>query len=281
MADGEARDVLGRDVERALELGIGGDHVRAQQPGQVEGLGRRGELEAMLSVPLPQRAVHRHRVPRIGEVGVDLIGEHRHAVVDADVAESPELVGAPHASDRIVGVAQHDGRAARVGGFGGQIVEIHGVMAGLVHDQLVVEDGEPVVLGRRSERVVDGSLDDDLVSGMGHRAQGRVDGRHDAVGQAHPFRPDPPVVAAVHPADQRVEIRVGRIIVAEDVGLRGMDERVDDLGGRLELHVGHGHGDHVVVPGAHVLLDHVPLHGSGVPPVHQGLKIVHAEHSFR
>lgn len=53
MADGQAGDVLRRHVERPLEFGVDGDDVGAQQAGDIEGLGRGGELIAVAGVALP------------------------------------------------------------------------------------------------------------------------------------------------------------------------------------------------------------------------------------
>lgn len=88
---------------------------------------------------------------------MDLIGQNGHAVGDADVAQTTQLVGAPHAADRVVRVAQHQRRAPRIGRLGLQIVEIHDVMSVVTQDEAVVEYGQAVVLRGGGERIVDGS----------------------------------------------------------------------------------------------------------------------------
>ena len=280
MADGQAGDVLRRHVERPLEFGVDGDDVGAQQAGDVEGLGRGGELIAVAGVALPQRAEHRHVVSGVGEVRMDLIGQNGHAVGDADVAQTTQLVGAPHAADRVVRVAQHQRRAPRIGRLGLQIVEIHDVTSVVTQDEAVVEYGQAVVLRGGGERIVDGSLQDHLVAGMGDRTQCGVDRGHDPVRQAHPGRVDVPVVPTTHPCRQRAEIPVGRVIVSEDVMLGGFDQRFYDFRSRLEFHVGNGHGDHVLASHTHVILDHVPFDGCGAAPFDHGLEIVHVCSSY-
>ena len=275
VADGQTGDVLGGHVEGALEFRVRDDDVGAQQAGQVEGLGGRGEFHAVHGVALPQVREHRDLVAGVFEVGVDLVGQDRHAVLDADVRQAAQFVGAPDAADRVVRVAQHDGGAARVGGLGLQVLVVHHVAA-VLKLQRVVQQGQAVVAGGGHERRVGRALHDHAVAGVGHGAQGRVDGRHDAVGERDPFGLDAQRVAAPHPAHQGIEILVGGVVVAEDVMLGGVDQRLHDLGGGLELHIGHGQGDDILIARPHIGFDHVPLGRGRAPAVHQRLEIVHA-----
>ena len=186
MVDGQAADIIRRRIVTTLEMRVRDDGVGAQQTSQIEGFGRRGEFKDDIRVLSPQRGEHGDLMSRIGKVGVNLVAQQTHTAFDTDIANAPQFFRRPDTAHRVVRIAQNHGRAARIGGLGFEIIKINAIVAVLVQYQLVVENGQTIVLGGKGERVIDRPLDNDLISRSGDGSQGRVDGRHHAVGQAHP-----------------------------------------------------------------------------------------------
>ena len=111
-ACGEAEGVwfaVARGVRLADEilppLPVGDDDVGELEPGEVEGLRRRGECRR--SIRHSRQGGERRRADaRIGQIGVDLVREDDDVEFCGEVGQSEQLLAGPHPADRIVGVAQ-------------------------------------------------------------------------------------------------------------------------------------------------------------------------------
>ena len=171
-------------------------------------------------------------------------------------------------------IAQNHGRAARIGGLGFEIIKINAIVAVLVQYQLVVENGQTIVLGGKGERVIDRPLDNDLISRSGDGSQGRVDGRHHAVGQAHPRRVDMEIMTMLHPIEKSCEVVFSGVIVTEYVMGGRLDESLDYFRSRFEFHVCHGQGHHIFAVLTHLFHDLMPFGGRRVMTLKNRIEIV-------
>jgi len=198
---------------------------------------------------------------------VNLVGEHPHAVPEADVVEPFKLAGRPHPAHGVVGVAEHEQAGARVGGLALEVVVVHGEAPAVV-SQRVLKHLAAVVAHGREEAVVHRRLQNHPVARLAEGLDHHRHRRHHARSIENPVALQAPAVAPRKPIHHGIVVSLGHLHVAEDTVLHPAAQRVDDGRGRAEVHVGHPHGQHVAARGR------VPLVGVGAAAAYKFVKIV-------
>ena len=159
-----------------------------------------------------------------------------------DFRDGAQLVGAPDASDRVVGAAEHEQLRSRTGGVQGLKVDF---VAAVAYDQLRIDGHAPVLLYQVPEGVVDGRRYDDPVTRGGESADRRRYRRNYAGRKREPWFLDPNAVTALHPPNKGLEESFGLDRIAID-GMGGARGKSLGYGRRRgEIHVGHPHRDDV------------------------------------
>ena len=187
-------------------------------------------------------------MPRHRDVAVDLVGHDDDVVLDADVKQSAELSGLPHAPDGVVWAAEQKQTRSRVRGFYGEVFEVDAVArpAGgaervpVGRQERVFYDTPPAALDGVSEGAINGWLDDHAVAFGGEAANGVEEGGHDARGRGDPVLLGWPSVPATLPKHASLVVLVGRIGVPQAAGLGEARERLCDGGRKRKLHVRDG-----------------------------------------
>ena len=139
------------------------------------------------------------------QVGVDLVGHKEHVIGNADVRHLFQLFFRPHDAQRVMGTAQQENlyffRLSL------KILKIDGPASSLLH-QLVFHHNPSPGFGHIIKFRVHGSLDHNLVAGIGEDFNNSGQGRHHAQGPAYKALVDLPAIAALLPAADGVKITV-------------------------------------------------------------------------
>ena len=151
-------------------------HVGGLQPSEIERFTRGRTNDGVLAQRSLKLAKSNEIESGHGEISVDLIGNDKYIVVGAYLREAVEFVISPHPPDWIVWTTQKCNLHGWVGGFSLQVVEVHFVTA--VRQAQRVGYGNAAVGFRRiGKRVIDRSLNEDFVTGLGESANCEVEGR--------------------------------------------------------------------------------------------------------
>ena len=172
---------------------------------------------------------------------MNFVRHDRHAVAQADVAHTSQLLRCPYPPDRIVGIAQQQEFRFRVGRFRFEIVEVDRV-ATIPVNEIIGRQLASVVAYRRIETVVCRRLDDDLVARFGQRLDDGGQGGHYATRVDHPPGIDPPAMTALEPPDDRIVIGFGHFGVTENTVLHPFTQGFHNSRCRTEVHIRHPHG---------------------------------------
>ena len=202
------------------------------------------------------------------EVEVDLVADHQHVVLQADIAHAAQLLLGPHPSHRVVGGAEDEHLA--VLGLLLEVIQIH-LIAAVCQLEGALHDGAPVHIHRPVEGVVDRGEQQHLAAGPGEGPDGGVQPLDHAVGLNDPILLDLPVMAGGHPVLHRVGVRLAPPGVAPHAELGGLFQLLDDLGRGEQFHVGHGQGDHA---GGGVGSEGVPLSGLHADAGVSGIELI-------
>jgi hypothetical protein len=124
------------------------------------------------------------------------------------------------------------------------------------------------------EGIVDRRLHHHLIARFTKSLNKEVYGVDDAVGSEYPFRFNGPAVTADHPVHYGVVVKNKIPGIAVNTVVSSAPERLVDLRGRAELHVGYPHGEAVFRRDPVPYLHTVPLEALGIPPVDDGIEIV-------
>ena len=174
---------------------------------------------------------------------MNLVADNLHTVAKADVVHALQLFACPYMSDGVVGIAEYEERGLIVGTqfFKGSPVDERAA----VHVQWQFQHFAAVVADGREETVERRRLQQHTLAGHGERLDDTRECRNDARGVLYPFAADGPAVASAEPADDGVVVAVGHLCVAEDAVLDAFPQSLGDAWCRLEIHVGHPHGQDV------------------------------------
>ena len=178
------------------------------------------------------------------QVGVNLIGEDFHTVADADTAHGFQLLLRPGPAHGVVGVAEDEQFHAV--DLGLEVLQVHGVVPGLVPLQGADHHGPSRVLNDVGKGVVHWLLDDNLVPGLGEHGQDHPHAGHHAGGEGHLLQVWLPAVARLLPPGHGLKILGGPPGIAEDALIGPGLDGLHDAGGGAEIHVGDPKGDDVV-----------------------------------
>lgn len=206
-----------------------------------------------------------------GHVGVDLVGDHHHAVRRAQRGQATERRGVPRDARGVVGVGEQQQAASARGEQPLEPLEVHLItlrrLAQRVPHHLAVVGARQQVEG-----VIDGRLHDDSVARAGETVDDQTDALDDAGDVGEPLGPDLPAVAPPLPCDDRGAVALGLDRVAEDRVAEPAAQRLDHEVGRLEIHVGDPHRQQVLP--AVVRAQSVELHGAAAAPLHGFVEVV-------
>ena len=256
-------------VKDLLFVRVGEHHCAGLQAGQVEGLGARdagddvgGDLGGQGGSGDVLFAVE-------DQVGVDLVGDHQHVMLQAQFHHPAQLLFRPDMAQGVVGGAQQE--QVRLLQFLLKVCPVNGPLAVLLHE-LILQNLAVPCLGHIIELGVHRRLNQDAATLRGEQLHAGGQGLHHAQAEAHEGLVDIPAVAALLPAPNGLKIAVRPGGIAPDAllgpGLQGVD---DGLGG-LEVHVRDPQGDHVLC--AEFLLPLVILGGVVPGAVHHRVKLV-------
>ena len=150
------------------------------------------------------------------EIRVDFIADHNHSVFFTDVAQPQELLPCPHASHRIVRVAEKKELYLTAAYFFFKIRKIHPVSSVLSLHERIIHNLPAVIADHLRKRIVDRLLQQHRVARLRerpHRLRQRKNNprRLDQPGFLHV-----PSVMPSHPARNRLKVAAVRLAVAEN-----------------------------------------------------------------
>ena len=122
------------------------------------------------------------------------------------------------------------------------------------------------------ERRINWGLDDDLIARLRKGQHGHRETANHARRERHPFRRHHPVMTAFQPTCNGFKIGFILEVIAIHRMLGTLDDSLTDEVGRLEIHVGDPHGQHVGI--AEDLLAEVIFHAVGISAVDDLVEIV-------
>ena len=203
------------------------------------------------------------------QVGVDLVGDHRHMILQAQLHHPAQLLLRPDDAQGVVGRAEDE--KVHLFQLLLKVGPVHGPLTVLFH-KLVLHHLAVPGLGHVVELGVHRRLDQDAAALRGEQPHTGGDGLHHAQAEAHEALVDVPAVAALLPAADGLEIAVRPGGVAPDTllgpGLQGVD---DGLRG-LEIHVCNPQRDHILR--AEFLLPFVVFGGAVLRTIHNGVELI-------
>ena len=218
------------------------------------------------------------RVLGEGEIAVNLIGDHEHAIFLAQVAHLAQLVLCPHPTDRIVRAAQEQHLHGFVLNLGFQVVKVHLKLAVPLH-QRIFHQLPAVIAHHIVERIVYWRLHQNTITRLGQGTDGDGQGKDHAGGLYQPRRLCLPAEAAGKPVGQSgIVVRLGAG-VAKDAVVNALPQSVQHRLGGGEIHICYPQGQHVCR--AALRYGKVKFQAVGVPAVDEPVKIVtHGNASF-
>ena len=248
---------------------IGNDSRRSSQSSQIEGLGSRMEGDAVHGILMSQGGKRYVFVARQHQIAMDFVGNDQHIVFQADFAQKQQLVSRPATAHGVMRITKNQ----HLGGLGlfGQLVEVDFVAFSPV-DQGIVDQFPSVTADGMMERRIDRRLDNDFISRLGKGQHRHVEAADHTWSERHPFRRHIPVMAAFQPACDRLKIWLVLEVIAIDGVFGSFDDCLTDEIGRLEVHVGHPHRQHVRV--AENLFSQVVFHAVSIRAIDHLVEIV-------
>ena len=280
---GEGEGVVAVDVHALpvvvidlLHVGVGEHHGAGLETRQVEGLGA-GDARHHVGGNLRGEGGGGDVFFAVeDEVGVDLVGDHQHVILQAQLHHPAQVRFLPDDAQGVVGRAEHEEIHLLELFF--KVRPVHGPLTVHLHTGVLHHLAVPG-LRHIVELRVHGGLDQNAAPLRGEELHARREGLDHAQAPAHEAGVDVPAVAALLPVPNGLKIAGGPGGVAPDALLGPGREGVDDGLGGLEVHVRDPQGDHIV--GAEFFLALVVLGGVVVGTVDDLVKIVcHSASSF-
>ena len=177
-------------------------------------------------------------VKAVGQLGVDFIGQHQNVVLPQDGGNLLHLGGAHHGAGGVVRVGEDDQLGAR-GDSRPQLVSRQAELilgpGGNVHRHAAGQLGNRLIADKAWLR------DDDLIPGLHHRTDGKVDGLTAADRDQNVFlfiiQLKAALQIAADLAAQLLQAGVGRVLGAAQ--LQAADARIADAPRRFEVRLPH------------------------------------------
>ena len=184
-------------------------------------------------------------MPGICEFAVNLVGNHKHVVTEANLADALQLRTCPHPSNGVVRVAEK--KHAGLGCLGLEIFPVYAPAAVFIMKR-AVQLHALVVPYCREKRVVAGREHYYLVSGNGHGLDcGRV-GSYYSGCRNHGLTGNPlPAMARREPLVLYRKVVVRNKFVSKDAVVKPFLQGLEYSRSGLEVHVGHPHGQHAAL----------------------------------
>ena len=250
--------VHGKDIH-AVVMGEGGllvhpvpegfiinDMVAAHQACQVEGLGGRVDRHGAVPGILADALGGHMLIPFQDDVRPDLIGDHHHVVLAAQLHELLHLPAFPDPATGIVGGTEYGGVDSVLRDFLLHVRKVHAVCTVLVQNQRAVDDSVAIVAQGPGKAHIGGGVEEHIVPSGAEHVQGADHAAQHAVLIADAFPGEAcGAVAGLLPPDDRVQVFLPGGEVAEMRLLCAGDDRFLHRGDGGEVHVRHPHGDGV------------------------------------
>ena len=240
--DGRLAEFVGVEPleERATQLLVGHNAVRADYTGNVECLRRCSEGDAALGCTLRNRRKRMVLESLVSHVAVYLVRNDDDATLRTEVGKAAQGVYIPYDASRIVRIGEYQHAALLVSHLG-KTLEVHRVRSVLVHDERIHHHLTLVAQRSEAERMVYRRLDDYLLVGLAEHVDNEAYALDDARNESHPFAVDIPLMMVGNPSGHR-RPEVGRHIgVSVERVVETAAQCVGDKLRSLEVHVCHPH----------------------------------------
>ena len=210
------------------------------------------------------------------QIGMDLVADHNHTVVRADLGHSGQFFLCPGSSHGIVGVGDNHQLCPGVFCSALQIVKVDGVSAVFIH-QAIIADFTVVVINGKSEGMIDRTRKDDAVPFLRKCLDHGVEHRHNTRGKDQPLGVHLPSVPLFHPIHRGGFEIVCHKGVPIDWMLCSFYNSIHHRLGATEIGIGHPHRQRIRI--AYSRSNVVPLGRRGIAAVNDLIKIVNHTHS--
>ncbi len=237
----------------SAELRIGSYDIGDLEAGDIEALGAGSRLDAVVAVLVTKACVGSVGVARHCDTIVDLVGNNRNAMAEADVAHAAEFFGSPDTACWVVGVAEEENLGVGQSRLGLEVLPIN-LIAILGADKLILHEVAMAIIDAGEEAVVCRGLHKDATT---IALKALDDGGHSgyyANGVDNPIGLDMPIVATCVPIGYGIIEALGDLGVAVDVVVDATLEGLNNLGGYGKIHVGDPERDDVLFGGVDVPL---------------------------
>ncbi|MNC22698.1 hypothetical protein D3C75_707050 [compost metagenome] len=227
------------------QLRIGGYDVRGLQTRQIERLGCRQCGQCNIRQLFRQGREWNMLVARHRQIAMNFIRNDRHAVPQAQIPKTKQLLTLPHSAARIMRTAQQQ----QLGSAGHQLFEliiIHDIMAFFklqrIDRHLAVIHPDHII-----KRIIHRRLQNHLIARVAEQLYRKAQRGNDAGGINNPFLLKLPVMASAVPAGNRLFVGITRHAIAVNPLLHAAQNRF--LHGRraLKVHIGYPERKNVLV----------------------------------
>ena len=167
---------------------------------------------------------------------MDLIGNHEHPMLFADVEHAADLVFLPDASDRIMRRAEDERLDVFTNYSFLEAVVVH-FIAAVRMQKWAVHQSSAVVFDCPHERIINRLHDCDSLPLTGQDLYQPVECRHNARSDSHPFALHFIAVVSAFPFDECIVVAVRRIVVTECAKFYIIRESPANAFRHLKIHV--------------------------------------------
>ncbi len=227
-------------LERGPQIAIRNENIANLQASKVKCFRWRCAQHHILRELLAQARKRHVREPRTREVGMNLVGDNRHAMRQANLAYAAQLVGAPLAPHWVVWTAQYEKLRSAFLKRALEALEIHSITAslGIAHKR-VFRHTTTIVFDHQAKRIIYRRLNKHEIARLRVGANSRGQREHHARRMHRPLSLRAPTVVALEPTLHRRVVGIGRHGVAEYAMSHARLQRFNSLGHNAEVHIGH------------------------------------------
>ena len=189
-------------------------------------------------------------------ITVNLVRYNYQVVFNGNIGQTCERITAPRNTYGVMGIGKDKNLALIVDNLL-QLLEIH--LVGIPHlSQRIHHNLATIMLGYKAEGVIDGRLDDNLISRLRKHIDNHTDTLHNSRNVSHPLALHLPAVMATNPLHDTLPIAIVLHGVTQHSVLKALLERINNKVGRSKIHIGNPQRDKVLAS-VHIL-ERIELH---------------------